>query len=74
MTTYHVWLTGHNQPEVIEADDVFEADGRLAFVSFAQSIPLEGMGQWSMRAVRTLEASEWQRWSVVHDEADHVHI
>lgn len=70
MTVYKVWKPGQDEPEVVEAEDVFTADGQLLFTSRGNPIAVEGIGpQWSMRYVRTLLPHEWSRWSVVPDDA-----
>lgn len=63
MTIYHVWLCGREEPEQIEADQVYEAAGDLMFLDEGPS-----GNDIKPRVVLYLLAPEWQRWAVV-DEA-----
>ena len=68
MTTYHVWLTGQQGPETIQADTVHEHEGCLLFVEWSDN-PANPAG---VAVRRALQATEWQRWAVAHDDADHI--
>jgi hypothetical protein len=61
MTTYHVWLTGRDEPEVVRADFVRDYEGTLLF--FDQGVEL-----FNNPLNRTFQPSEWTRWAIVHDE------
>jgi hypothetical protein len=72
MTTYHVWLTGQEMPETVRAYGVEERDGHLYF-SLGAVITASGEA-FDGNMIRHFQPHQWQRWSVVHDETDHVHI
>ena len=62
MTTYHVWLTGQEEPETVRADEVYVGHGLLFY-----DLNLDG----SRTVRRYLEADNWRKWAVVHDDTDH---
>lgn len=62
MTVYHVWLTGQDKPERVEASGVWERDGALFF--------FQPQDKRHPRA-RVYTGDQWSRWSVVRDD---VHI
>jgi hypothetical protein len=63
MTTYHVWLTGQEEPEVVVADDMMESEGLLYFANRTLA--------WDAgELVRIFDVNEWTRWAIVHDEAE----
>lgn len=66
MTTFHVWLTGQDTPEVVRAHVVGACDGVLRFFDVLPS--------HTLAEVRTIQPEDWHKWAVVADEADHVHI
>lgn len=58
MTTYHVWLTGQEQPEVVRADHVVSTEeGQLVFVNLRDGVLVAA---WPI-----LQRSEWYAWAVV---------
>jgi hypothetical protein len=64
MITFHVWLTGQNEPQIVRADMVRPVEGgALVFLDRQEG------GAYVVRLM--LAASAWQRWEVVHDESDH---
>ena len=69
MTTYHVWLPGQDEPEVVESDDVGIVEGQLWF--WTNHLPTVSWPR-AERIVRRLRPNEWHRWAVVHDDADHI--
>lgn len=64
MTTYHVWLTGQDQPEVVRAEEVFAGFDELLF--------FDRNPDGSAAVRRSLTPNQWTKWSIVHDEADHI--
>lgn len=62
MTVYHVWLTGHDEPEVVRAYGVQEINGAVSFHDERGFL------------VRGLHREEWHKWAVVQDDADTVHL
>ena len=61
MTTYHVWLTGQQEPEIVRADEVREVEGALYFWDEATNV-----------YQRHQRLDGWRKWAVVHDDADHI--
>lgn len=72
MTVYHVWKPGQDEPEVVEAEEMFDVGGSLVFYA-ATGIPDQFQRHYGVRGSRILtreiRPSEWSRWSVVPDDA-----
>lgn len=71
MTVYHVWLTGHDEPEVVQAHEVTERDGHLWFMT---SMPVLGESGTIRFDMREFKPEDWHKWAVVQDDADTIHL
>lgn len=67
MTVYHVWKPGQDEPEVVEAVDVIDADPG-SWLCFVDAVTIDGDEETSIIG-RSFAPHEWSRWSVVPDDA-----